>query len=89
MQNNSLSLTRNVDSNIVESFNAIIAKLIGGKGIILSLKGLCAIVTATKKTKRPFYSLYRSLIKKVHLKNYNQSKWKYYGEITSSNKIIV
>lgn len=52
------SLIQNVDSNIVESFNAIIAKLIGGKRIHFSLKGSyagrCAIATVTKNSKRPF-----------------------------------
>lgn len=33
------SLVLNVDSNIVESFNAIIAKLIGGERINFALKG--------------------------------------------------
>lgn len=45
------SLILNVDSNIVESFNSIFAKLIGGKRINFVLKGSyagrCAIATVT------------------------------------------
>jgi len=54
------SLILNVDSNIVESFNAIIAKLIGGKRINFALKGSyaerCTIATVTTNCKRSFYS---------------------------------
>lgn len=57
----------NVDSNIVESFNAIIAKVIGGKRINFALKGSyagrCAIATVTKNSKRPFYSLHKTILK--------------------------
>ncbi|XP_060875891.1 uncharacterized protein LOC132949126 [Metopolophium dirhodum] len=61
------SLILNVDSNIVESFNAIIAKLIGGKRVNFALKGSyagrCAIATVTKNSKRPFYSLHKTILK--------------------------
>jgi len=61
------SLILNVDSNIVESFNAIIAKVIGGKRINFALKGSyagrCAIATVTKNSKRPFYSLHKTILK--------------------------
>lgn len=61
------SLIQNVDSNIVESFNAIIAKLIGGKRINFALKGSyagrCAIATVTKNCKRPLYSLHKTILK--------------------------
>jgi len=64
----SSSLILNVDSNIVESFNAIIAKLIGGKRINFALKGSyagrCAIAAVTKNSKRPLYSLHKSILKK-------------------------
>lgn len=63
----SSSLILNVDSNIVESFNAIIAKLIAGKRINYALKGSyagrCAIAAVTKNTKRPLYSLHKSILK--------------------------
>lgn len=61
------SLILNVDSNIVESFNSIFAKLIGGKRINFVLKGSyagrCAIATVTKNFKRPFYSLHKTISK--------------------------
>lgn len=67
IERHSSSLILNVDSNIVESFNAIIAKLIGGKRIHFALKwsyaGRCAIATVTKNTKRSLYSLHKSILK--------------------------
>ena len=48
-------MIENVDSNVVESLNGIIAKLIGGKRVN------CA-VTVIKNTKRPLYTLHKVLL---------------------------
>jgi len=62
----STSLLQNVDSNVVESLNGIIAKLIGGKRIHFaksrSYQGRCAAATVIKNTKRPMYTLYKTLL---------------------------
>lgn len=64
----SSSLLQDVDSNIVESYNSIIAKVIGGKRINYAMKrsysGRCMIAAVSKNTKRPLYSLHRTLYKK-------------------------
>lgn len=55
------SLLQNVDSNVVQSLNGIIAKLIGGKQIHFaksrSYQGRCAAATVIKYTKRPMHTL--------------------------------
>jgi len=60
------SLLQNFDSNVVESLNGIIAKLIGGKRIHFaksrSYQGRCAATTVIKNTKRPMYTLYKTLL---------------------------
>lgn len=64
----SRSLLQNVDSNVVESLNGIIAKLIGGKRINFAMsrsyQGRCSAATLTKNTKRPFYNLHKTLLKR-------------------------
>lgn len=61
----SKSLIEDMDSNVVESFNSVIAKLIGGKRINFALRrsytGRCALATVTKNTKRPMYIHYISI----------------------------
>ena len=51
---------------MVESLNGIVAKVIGGKRIHFaksqSYQGLCAIATVIKNTKRPMYSLHKTLL---------------------------
>lgn len=60
------SLLQNVDSNVVKSLNGIIAKLIGGKRIHFaksrSHQGRCAAATVIRNTKRPMYTLYKTLL---------------------------
>lgn len=62
------SLIQNVDSNIVESYNAIIAKVIGGKRINYAMgksySGRCMIAAVSKNTRRPLYSLHKALYSK-------------------------
>lgn len=73
----SRSLLENVDSNVVESLNGIIVKLIGGKRVYCSMsgsyQGRCSAATAIKYTKRPLYThkvlLHRSPKKKVSIVN--------------------
>jgi len=64
----SSSLLEDVDSNIVESYNSIIAKVIGGKRINYAMNrsyaGRCMIAAVSKNTSRPFYSLHKTLYKK-------------------------
>ncbi|KAL4130854.1 hypothetical protein QTP88_008233 [Uroleucon formosanum] len=60
------SLMHNVDSNIVESLNDVIAKLIGGKRVnfamIRSYQGrVSAAATVIKNTKRPLYLLNKAI----------------------------
>lgn len=68
----SSSLLQDVDSNIVESYNSIIAKVIGGKIINYAMKrsyfGRCMIAAVSKNTKRPLYTLHKILYKKVRQK---------------------
>lgn len=58
----SSSLLLDVDSNIVKSFNSIIAKCIGGKRVNCALKysnhTRCMLATISKNNKRPIYSLH-------------------------------
>lgn len=79
------SLIVNVDSNKVESFNVIIAKLIGGKIINFVLKvsytGRCAIATVTKNFKRPFHSLHKTILKNSPIRKFPLVKM----EITRRN----
>jgi len=55
----SKSLMQDVDSNIVESYNSIIAKVIGGKRVNYALKrsyvGRCYAATVAKNSRRPIY----------------------------------
>lgn len=50
---------QDVDSNIVESYNSIIAKVIGGKRVNYALKrsyvGRCYAATVAKNSRRPIY----------------------------------
>jgi len=71
----SSSLLQDVDSNIVESFNSIIAKFIGVKRINYALKNSyytrCMLATISKNNKRPIYSLHKALYKKSPFKKSN------------------
>jgi len=62
----SRSLIENVDSNVVESLNGIIAKLIGGKRVNCAMsgsyQGRCSAATVIKNTKRPLYTLHKVLL---------------------------
>lgn len=62
------SLMHNVDSNVVESFNGIIDKLIGGKkdnfAMTRSHQERVSAATTTKNTKRPIYMLHKTLLKR-------------------------
>ncbi|KAE9522691.1 hypothetical protein AGLY_016913 [Aphis glycines] len=64
----SRSLMHNVDSNVVESLNGIIAKLIGGKRVNFvmnrSYQGRVSAATVIKNTKRPLYLLHKALLKR-------------------------
>jgi len=68
LDRHSRSLLQNVDSNVVESLNGIIAKLIGGKRInfamLRSYQGRCSAATLMKNTKRPSYNLHKILLKR-------------------------
>lgn len=61
-------MLQDVDSNIVESYDSIIAKVIGGKIINYAMKrsysGRCMIAAVSKNTKRPLYALHKTLYKK-------------------------
>ncbi|KAL4085314.1 hypothetical protein QTP88_027173 [Uroleucon formosanum] len=63
---NSRSLLQDVDSNVVESLNGIIAKLIGGKRINFAMsgsyQGRVSAATLMKNTKRPLYKLHKKLL---------------------------
>jgi len=75
---NSRSLLQNVDSNVVESLNAIIAKLIGGKRINFAMsrsyQGRVAAATVMKNTKRPMYKLHKTLLQHSPGKKWPSSK---------------
>lgn len=62
---NARSLVFCLDSNIVESFNGVIAKFIGGKRINYSLKqsymGRCAAAVVSFNSKRPYSSLHKEI----------------------------
>jgi len=62
----SRSLIENIDSNVVESLNGIIAKLIGGKRVNCAMsgsyQGRCSAATVIKNTKRPLYTLHKVLL---------------------------
>ncbi|KAL4084689.1 hypothetical protein QTP88_027614 [Uroleucon formosanum] len=68
----SSSLLQDVDNNIVESFNSIIAKFIEGKRVNYALKNAyhtrCMLATLSKNNKRPIYSLHKALYKKSNFK---------------------
>jgi len=68
-------LLQDVDSNIGESFNSIIAKFIGGKRINYALKNAyytrCMLATISKNNKRSIYSLHKALYKKSPFKKSN------------------
>ncbi|KAL4127211.1 hypothetical protein QTP88_011402 [Uroleucon formosanum] len=79
----SKSLMQDVDSNIVESYNSIIAKVIGGKRVNYALKrsyvGRCYAATVAKNSRRPIYSMYKVINKispnpKTHSILYEQRK---------------
>jgi hypothetical protein len=70
----SSSLLQDVKSYIVEIFNSIIPKFIGGKRINNALKNSyctrCMLATISKNNKHPIYSLHKALYeKKTCLKN--------------------
>ncbi|KAL5242878.1 hypothetical protein ACI65C_010288 [Semiaphis heraclei] len=75
---NSRSLLQNVDSNVVESLNGIIAKLIGGKRINFAMsrsyQGRVAAATVMKNTKRPMYKLHKTLLEHSPGKKWPSSK---------------
>lgn len=83
---NSRSLLQNVDSNVVESLNGIIAKLIGGKRINFAMsrsyQGRVAAATVMKNTKRPLYKLHKTLLQYSPGKKWPSSKL----EIQRQNK---
>jgi len=64
----SRSLMHNVDSNVVESLNGIIAKLIGGKRVNFdmnrSYQGRVSAAIVIKNTKRLLYILHKTLLKR-------------------------
>ncbi|KAL5246402.1 hypothetical protein ACI65C_013810 [Semiaphis heraclei] len=64
----SRSLMHNVGSNVVESLNGIIAKLIGGKRVNFAMnksyQGRVSAATVIKNTKRPLYLLHKALLKR-------------------------
>lgn len=76
---NSRSLLQNVDSNVVESLNGIIAKLIGGKRINFAMsrsyQGRVAAATVMKNTKRPLYKLHKTLLQHSPGKKWPSSKF--------------
>lgn len=59
----SKSLMFNVDNNIVEQFNAIIAKFTGGKRINFALKpsyqSRCSAAVVSHNSKKPIYKIYK------------------------------
>ncbi|KAF2897613.1 hypothetical protein ILUMI_08561 [Ignelater luminosus] len=61
------SLIQDVDSNVVEHFNSTVAKFVGGKQIHFSLRGSysarCSAAVASFNTKRPHYTLHKTLCK--------------------------
>lgn len=61
-------LLENVDSNVVESLNSIIAKVIGGKiinfAMTRSYQSRVSAATVIKNTKRPLYFLHKTLLKR-------------------------
>lgn len=68
-----MHILQEVDSNIVESYNFIIAKVIGGKRMNYAMSklysGRCMIVVVSKNTKHPIYSLHKTLYSKIPVKN--------------------
>lgn len=62
---NSRSLIHDVDSNVVEQFNSIIAKLVGGKRINYALKrsyqARCCAAVVSHNSKKPHYILHKTL----------------------------
>lgn len=62
------SLIQDVDSNVVEHFNSTVAKFVGGKRINFSLRGSysarCSAAVASFNTKRPHYTLHKTLCKR-------------------------
>lgn len=65
LANNSRSLIQDMDSNIVEQFNSIVAKFVGGKRINYSLRrsyqGRCSAAVVSFNSKRPIYTLHKSM----------------------------
>jgi hypothetical protein len=63
------NLLQDVESNIVESFNSIIPKFIGGKRINYALKNSystrCMLVTISKNNKSQYIRYIKHSIKKV------------------------
>ncbi|KAE9542497.1 hypothetical protein AGLY_003358 [Aphis glycines] len=82
---NSSSLLQNVGSNVVESLNGIIAKLIGGKRINFAMtrsyQVRVAAATVMKNTKRPLYNIV--LGKNGHHQIQRQNKQMYQNELRS------
>ncbi|KAK4881945.1 hypothetical protein RN001_005264 [Aquatica leii] len=66
LANHANSLIFDVDNNIVEQFNAVVAKFIGGKRINFCKKrsyiGRCAAAVVSHNTKRPMYEAYKQLL---------------------------
>lgn len=65
LSRHSRSLIQDVDSNIVESYNSIIAKVIGGKRVNFAMKrsyvGRCYAAAVAKKSRWPIYSIYKAI----------------------------
>lgn len=68
ISNHSRSLLEDVDSNVVEQFNSIIAKFVGGKRINFSQRrsytGRCMAALVAFNSKRPHYELHKTMYKK-------------------------
>lgn len=62
---NAYSLIHDVDNNVVEQFNAIIAKMIGGKRVNYCLRGSyqsrCSAAVVSHNTKKPIYIMKKYL----------------------------
>lgn len=65
LASHSRSLIYNVDSNIAETYNSVVAKMVGGKRINFSTKqsyaGRCAAAVVAFNTKRPHYVLHKTV----------------------------
>lgn len=65
LSNNSKSLLADVNTNVVEQFNSIIAKYTGGKRINFTLKrsnkSRCMAATISANTRTPLYRMHKHL----------------------------